>query len=81
MEAAVDMAMAAIVHEARKLRQGGPAQEGLDILENDINVRAWRRLGRGREGDGRTRRGTYLLQAWDTPFCRDDEDADVASSL
>lgn len=37
MEAAVDMAMAAIVHEARKLRQGGPAQEGLDILENDIN--------------------------------------------
>ena len=47
------MAMAAIVHEARKLRQGGLAQEGLDILENDINVRARGRRGMGREGDGR----------------------------
>jgi len=37
--AAVDMAMTAILHEAKKLRQGGPTQCGLDVLENDINVR------------------------------------------
>lgn len=49
MEAAVDMAMTAISHEAKKLRQGGAGQ-GLDVLENDINVRTGGRGGRGGRG-------------------------------
>jgi hypothetical protein len=37
MEAAVDSAMVAIQQEAKKLRSDG--QQGLDVVENDINVR------------------------------------------